>query len=356
MGTLVLSHIPSLRAIRAARRTRDRLLWDAVGRVEQRQALARCVPNADQIDFDDLVRLGAWEPGEGELLHVLVGEVSARRDRKPIACHVISATLPAGALMRVSPGVYAESPAFAALQYSRGRSLGEVVALLMELLGTYSLSEEATLPISWGGVWPDERDRKDVEQVHYRCEPAVTMAELRAMARWAKSSHFATFRAAVRIAAPGSASPAETVMFGVLGGPMRVGGFACAGLPKGGMLLNFHLDFDTNAVRMASNVPYAVCDAYIPAAKIDLEYNGAGHEEENARIHDGQRNNGLKGMGVTVLVINRDQMRDIVALEAIARSIYKAAKRRFRYYMDGYRKLQGAWLNELRKGVGLPPA
>ena len=122
--------------------------------------------------------------------------------------------------MRVSPGVYAESPAFAALQYSRGRSLGEVVALLMELLGTYSLSEEATLPISWGGVWPDERDRKDVEQVHYRCEPAVTMAELRAMARWAKSSHFATFRAAVRIVAPGSASPAETVMFGMLGAPL----------------------------------------------------------------------------------------------------------------------------------------
>ena len=116
MGTLVLSHIPSLRAIRAARRTRDRLLWDAVGRVEQRQAIARCVPNADQIDFDELVRLGAWEPGEGELLHVLVGEASARRDRKPIACHVVSATLPAGALMRVSLGVYAESPAFAALQ------------------------------------------------------------------------------------------------------------------------------------------------------------------------------------------------------------------------------------------------
>lgn len=356
MGTLVLSHIPSLRAIRAARRTRDRLPWDAVGRVEQRRAVARCVPNGDQIDLDDLVRLGAWEATEGEPLHLLVGEASARRDREPIACHVVSAALPAGALMRVVPGVYAEAPAFMALQYSRGRTLGEVAALLMELLGTYSLPEEAASSISWGGVWPDSRARRDVEQAHYRCEPAVTMAELKAMVRWAKSSDFATFRSAVRIVAPGSASPAETVMFGMLGAPMRFGGFACAGLPKGGMRLNHRLDFDANAVRMASGVPYAICDAYIPAAKIDLEYNGAGHEVENARIHDGQRNNGLKGMGVTVLVINRDQMRDVSALEAMARSIYKAAGRQFRYTFKGYRLRQEGLLSDLRKGIGLPGA
>lgn len=107
---------------------------------------------------------------------------------------------------------------------------------------------------------------------------------------------------------------------------------------------------------MASGVPYAVCDAYIPAAHIDTEYNGIGHEEENRRIHDGQRNNGLKGMGVTVLVINRDQMRDIVALEAIARSIHKAAGGLLRYRYSGVRQRQTAWLNGLRAGSGLPPA
>ena len=139
-------------------------------------------------------------------------------------------------------------------------------------------------------------------------------------------------------------------------GPDALRGFACAGLPKGGMRLNHRLDFDANAVRMASGVPYAICDAYIPAAKIDLEYNGAGHEVENARIHDGQRNNGLKGMGVTVLVINRDQMRDVSALEAMARSIYKAAGRQFRYTFKGYRLRQEGLLSDLRKGIGLPGA
>ena len=327
-----------------------------MSRVEQRRALKGCVPNVDQIDFGELDRKGAWERDGGEPLHILVREPGARRNRKPLACHVVSESLPAGALMCMAPGIYVCSPAFTALAYSRGRSLGEVLALLMELLGTYSLPPEATLPIAWGGVWPDERSKEDVEQVHYRCEPVTTMTELRSLARWAKSSDYQVFREAVRIAAPGSASPCETVMYGMLGAPMRHGGFACAALPKGGMLLNFRLDFDANAVRMASNVPYAVCDVYISAAKIDIEYNGAGHEQENARIHDGQRNNGLKGMGVTVIVINRDQMRDIVALEAIAKAICKAAGKRFRYYIDGYRKSQEQWLNELRKGVGLPSA
>ena len=355
MGTLVLSHIPSLRAIRAARRAYGLLPWNAIGRVEQRRALADCVPNVDQIDFGELDRLGAWEAAEGEPLHLLVKEAAARRRREPLDCRVFSGALPAGALMRVAPGVYAASPAFAALRYARGRSLGEVLALIMELLGTYALPPEATLPISWGGVWPDEQSDKAVEQVHYWCEPVVTLLELRALARWAKSSEDAVFREAVRIAAPGSASPAETVAYGMLGAPMRHGGFGCSALPRGGMLLNHRIEFDANAVHMASGMTHAICDAYIPAAKIDIEYNGIGHEEENVRIHDGQRNNGIKGMGVVVFVINRDQMRDIVALEAIAKAIYKAAGKQFRYTFKGYRKRQERLLKDLRKGVGLPP-
>lgn len=106
---------------------------------------------------------------------------------------------------------------------------------------------------------------------------------------------------------------------------------------------------------MASGIPYAVCDLYIPAAGSDLEYNGGYHEQESVRVRDGQRNNGLKGMGVKVLVINRDQMIDIVALEAIAQSIYDDANQRFRYQAAGYRARQLALLNGLRAGIGLPP-
>ena len=235
-------------------------------------------------------------------------------------------------------------------------TLGEVAALLMELLGTYSLPEEATSSISWGGVWPDARARRDVEQAHYRCEPAVTMAELKAMARWAKSSDFATFRSAVRIVAPGSASPAETVMFGMLGAPDALRGLCMRRPAQGRNAAQSSLGLRRE--RRAHGVGRSICymRRVYPRAKIDLEYNGAGHEVENARIHDGQRNNGLKGMGVTVLVINRDQMRDVSALEAMARSIYKAAGRQFRYTFKGYRLRQEGLLSDLRKGIGLPGA
>lgn len=355
METLVIIDFSALRGVRSARRAYGSLPWGAVGRVEQRHAIEGCVPNADMVDLDDLARLGMWAPNESEELHVLVASAGARRARAPMLCHVCPGPLPLGAIMRVAPGVYCSSPAYTALRCSRGRSVPEILILLLELLGSYSLPPEATFPIAWGGVWPDEVERKSVEQIHYPSEPVVTIKELQAMARYAKSSEYANFRTAVRLAATGSRSPAESIMYGMFAPPLRFGAFGISSL-KGGMLLNHRIDFDTTSLHMASGVPYAVCDAYIPAAHIDTEYNGIGHEEENRRIHDGQRNNGLKGMGVTVLVINRDQMRDIVALEAIARSIHKAAGGLLRYRYSGVRQRQTAWLNGLRAGSGLPPA
>ena len=106
---------------------------------------------------------------------------------------------------------------------------------------------------------------------------------------------------------------------------MRFGGFGCCSLPMGGLLLNYRIDFDTLAVNMSSGIPYAICDLYCPAAGVDNEYNGIGHELQNARIHDGNRNNGLKAMGIHVLVINRDQMKDLVALEAFAQTMHRLA-------------------------------
>lgn len=353
MGALVISYYSALRAIRHVRKVNGCLTWDSVRRAEQRQALASCVPNADVIDLSVLQRWGILD--DEEELHVLVSSGAARRYADILHCHVVSASLPANALMRLESGLYCTSPAFTAFLCSKGKTVPEVLPLLMELLGGYTLPPEATFPISWGGVWPDDMQRDSVEQAHYGCDPAVDMPDLRNVARWTKSSFDAPFRQAVGMALPGSASPMESILAAMLGAPMGHGGFGCAGLPKGGMLLNDRVDFDGGAVQMASGMPYAICDVRIPSAKIDIEYNGAGHEEMLARIHDGQRNNGLKGMGYDVLVINRDQMRDISALESIAQYIYRRAGVRFRYRVNGYRLLQGKMLSGLRHGTGLRP-
>ena len=277
--------------------------------------------------------------------------------------------------MHIEADIYATSPAMTAMLCSKNESVAKTLMLLMELLGTYSLPPEATYPIAYDDTWPkansfeamddldcqgdqptpEKQAETRYEQAHYKCEPATTIEELEAVARFAKSSSCASFRTAVKLARAGSASPAESLMFAVLGAPMRFGGFGCCSLPMGGLLLNYRVDFDTLAVNMSSGIPYAICDLYCPAAGVDNEYNGIGHELQNARIHDGNRNNGLKAMGIHVLVINRDQMKDLVALEAFAQTMHRLAGVRFRYRIKGYRKRQAAWLNALRAGIGLAP-
>lgn len=373
--TTVISHLSALRAIRRARRAYSALPWDAIDDEQQTQALVGCVPNKDAIDFAALAILDAWSEDDSERLDLFVASGSNRRPDGRLLQHTITAPLSQGAIMHIEADIYATSPAMTAMLCSKNESVAKTLMLLMELLGTYSLPPEATYPIAYDDTWPEansfetmddldcqgdqptpeKQSETRYEQTHYKCEPATTIEELEAVARFAKSSSYASFRTAIKLARAGSASPAESLMFAVLGAPMRFGGFGCCSLPMGGLLLNYRIDFDTLAVNMSSGIPYAICDLYCPAAGVDNEYNGIGHELQNARIHDGNRNNGLKAMGIHVLVINRDQMKDLVALEAFAQTMHRLAGVRFRYRIKGYRKRQAAWLNTLRAGIGLAP-
>lgn len=373
--TTVISHLSALRAIRRARRAYSALSWDVVDDEQQAQALADCVPNKDAIDFAALAILDAWSEDDPNRLDLLVAGGNNRRPDERLLQYTITAPLPEGAIMHIEADIYATSPAMTAMLCSKNESVAKTLMLLMELLETYSLPPEATYPIAYDDIWPksdgyaatgdldcrggqsatDQQNETRYEQAHYKCEPATTIEELEAVARFAKSSSYASFRTAVKLARTGSASPAESLMFAVLGAPMRFGGFGCCSLPMGGLLLNYRIDFDTLAVNMSSGIPYAICDLYCPAAGVDNEYNGIGHELQNARIHDGNRNNGLKAMGIHVLVINRDQMKDLVALEAFAQTMHRLAGVRFRYRIKGYRKRQAAWLNALRAAIGLAP-
>lgn len=371
--TTVISHLSALRAIRRARRAYSALPWGVIDDEQQAQALADCVPNKDAIDFAALAILDAWSEDDPERLDLFVAGGNNRRADERLLQHTITAPLPESAIMHIEADIYATSPAMTAMLCSKNESVAKTLMLLMELLGTYSLPPEATYPLAHDDTWPkadgfevmgdldcqgsqpapEGQAETRYEQAHYKCEPATTIEDLEAIARFAKSSSYASFRTAVKLARAGSASPAESLMFAVLGAPMRFGGFGCCSLPMGGLLLNYRIDFDTLAVNMSSGIPYAICDLYCPAAGVDNEYNGIGHELQNARIHDGNRNNGLKAMGIHVLVINRDQMKDLVALEAFAQTMHRLAGVRFRYRIKGYRKRQAAWLNALRAGIGL---
>lgn len=389
---IIVTGISSIRGIRAARRSYSALTWPHLNDRQQEEALKRSLPNRDQIDFETLSRNGFWEKADDGDLWVLVPDASHRRNKGSVRCTVFSGALPPHALIQIEPDMCCTSPAFTALLYARSHTFAQTFMLIMELLGTYTLPPEATFPLEDGETWPnlggsdagtgqqaEETSEDDdpphisdedvlaepqareakivatvVDQIHNSCEAATTLAELEALAAWTTRGVDETFRRAVRHAAEGSRSPAESVQYGMFGLPHRYGGFNCAALPQG-ILLNYRLDFNDNAVAMADGMPYATCDLYIPAAKSDIEYNGIGHELVNSRIHDANRNNGLQGMGVRVIVIDRKQMASITALEAIAETIHRFARVRYRYQVKEYRNLQDRLLNDLRKAVGMPP-
>ena len=338
---IVVSNISSICGIRAARRRYSALNWHPLDARSQRLVLSKCIPNLSSLDFEELSRYGFWQGAEGEKLYVLTGNAGNRRFNGDILCQVIARPLPAGSILQVNKNLYCTSPALTALLYARKHSFEETFMLLMELLGAYTLPDDATLHIEQGETWPDTQSKTSttndeaaderlsdeevladeenqtasdaetaiekavVEQIHNQCEPATTLHDLRTLARWATSKADRTFRQAVNLVAAGSRSPAESVQYSMLGLPFWRGGFNCLSLP-GGIKLNYKIVFNTNLANMTSGIPYAVCDAYIPAAKIDYEYNGIGHELENARIHDANRNNGLQGMGIRVIVVDRN--------------------------------------------------
>lgn len=251
--TTVISHLSALRAIRRARRAYSALPWDVIDDEQQTQSLEGCVPNKDAIDFAALAILDAWSEDDSECLDLFVAGGNNRRPDGRLLQHTITAPLPQGAIMHIEADIYVTSPAMTAMLCSKNESVAKTLMLLMELLGTYSLPPEATYPIAYDDTWPkangfeamdgldcqgdqptpEKQAETRYEQAHYKCEPATTIEELEAVARFAKSSSYASFRTAVKLARAGSASPAESLMFAVLGAPMRFGGFGCCSLPMG---------------------------------------------------------------------------------------------------------------------------
>ena len=273
---IIVCGLSALRGIRRARRVHDLWSWALLDAQEQERVLAAATSRKSLIDFEELARRGFWGEEDTEELELLVGRPADRRRVAHVRCRCASGPLPEGSLCRVAPGLYATSPLYTAWQYSKGRGMAAVVMLLSELMGTYGLSEEATMTIAWGGVWPGKEegpalaapadatdsdlaapadatdpdlaapdsafaagtaDDKPADQAHYRCDPAFTREDLDAFARISSGRVFAQ---AAAIALPDAASPMESVMAGMLGAPHRLGGFGLSAL-RGGMLLNHRI-------------------------------------------------------------------------------------------------------------------
>lgn len=354
MDTIVISHDTALRAVRTSRRRYASLAWEPVDRASQQRVLDACVPNAGALDLEELERLGVWSPDQGPL-DILVSSTCARRPcGGAVRPHLDSRALPANSLLSVAKGVYAVSPALAVVQYAEDHAWQEVLGLTMELCGTFSLPDEPPDcgPVGWGSEAVEISGAGGERPAggYVGSEPVLTTRQLKRYLSYAKDIRgLPCARRAAEFALDRAASPMEAIMAAMFHAPMSAGGFNIKD-----MQLNRRMEFSHDAV-LASGMPYAVLDAYIAAADAALEYNGHYHDAPSSRVHDEKRTCGLAAMGILTIPVNDEQLRNIDALEAIARILYRRMGKRFRYSTEGYHNKQTELLNHLRRQMGLKP-
>ncbi len=80
--------------------------------------------------------------------------------------------------------------------------------------------------------------------------------------------------------------------------------------------------------RLLTRRSHFECDAYLPQAKVDLEYNGILHEEEGQIAVDVERANALEAMGYRMMTISRQSFFDGEAFGRLMRAIERRSGHR----------------------------
>lgn len=313
-STIVVSHESALRGIRFTRCRYGVLPWRHLAAREQRDALSRARASKAAVDHDGLARLGFCSWDERDDVHLLATNKAARRQIPGLCISSIRANVSSGLFLEAAPNVIVPSPDFCFIQCCEKLSFPAALALGLELCGTFSIGE--TL---------GNGQANDGTPGYHECEASMTVRSLtRTLTRLKYVKGLTTARVVAQYLLDGARSPMEAIVAGVFHPPFSRGGFGIED-----MLLNHQIDFDRTAVD-ASNMPYAICDAYIPSAKATLEYNGGYHNDQHAHMHDERRSLGLGALGISTLPLNQETLKDIYALEAVARILYERKGKRYR--------------------------
>ncbi|MBE6469127.1 MAG: hypothetical protein E7001_04020 [Coriobacteriaceae bacterium] len=243
-------------------------------------------------------------PGESlEIVDVLVRSANRRRQLAGARAHVLGGELEADALLQIAPGVLVTDIRLTALLSAQDLTFLELVEYYCEICGAYDLPSE-----------PETSYRERA--------PLTTVAELSAyferMANRVRGSK--TARRALLYVREGLRSPLETAMVLMLVLPRAMGGFGMRSL-----LTDHRLEIPPHA-RHLTRRSFLVCDAFLPASRIDFEYHGFGHDEEEQATIDDERVNTLRAMGIRVIAIRRWAFFDGAAFRRFAGAVIREAK------------------------------
>ena len=254
-------------------------------------------------------------------LDIMVSAKSARRPSKAIRPHVCSKALPGGAFVNVSDGLYVSSPEFCFFQMAGEYPLGKLIALGIELCGTYSQPDKVSICER-----QDER-QENFAEILYNLPHLTSKKKLQAftdrIGGW-----FGQRQAlqALRYISDGSGSPMETILFILLTLPYRYGGY---GLPM--PELNGCIYPKKGALPFAGKSFYRG-DLLWREAGVVVEYNSdMVHANTDSIAMDAIRRGDLALCGISEVTVTKRQLYSIELFDKVARQIASRIGKKLRY-------------------------
>lgn len=240
-----------------------------------------------------------------------------------------SSEMPLGTIRRISEDVDVVSPACSLLQITgHGASITRTIMLASELCGTFAVYNppplvrnllQSTLDTSGipivDGWRPFITSNGKISSLWSR-PPLATPDELIGLAEEIDSRPGCRkLITAAKLVAPNAASPFEVRTGMLLGLPRAKGGMGFAGLVH-----NKKIRLTKEAALLAQR-KHCYCDLYWPEG-FDLECQSAlVHQNEKSYLSDSDREAALACMGINVLPVTYDQIRDAQRFGALSNTI-----------------------------------
>ena len=275
-------------------------------------------------------------------VNLMVASPESRRKSTFVHPHVRMDSSTEWCFIEIDKDVSISSPAFCFFQMSGELSLIKLIELGYELCGSYTspvikrndLCDKinARFPVSGG----DNRSTKIAQNDLYGLPQLTNIKELKAFtSRMKGENQYNWVSRALRYIVDGSASPMETILVMLLILPYKYGGY---GLPA--PELNKRINTRKEATYRPGKV-YYICDLFWPKANLAVEYDSdAYHTGTYHIVKDSKRRLELTMLGIDVITVTGNQVRDIPSFERIAKLIAQRLHKRLQYDNSKFLKAQ----------------
>ena len=307
--------------------------WRLYRRSQEKRVLSLCYrkPPGKSPDTNALRSGKTW--GLTLPIDVMVGTPNARRPSKTLRPHVCPSSLPDGAFLNAGGGLFVSSPEFCFFQMASECPLAKLIALGIELCGSYSLPDKDTAIL----------DQETHESALYDLKPLTSKKKLKAFISHTNGWHgHKQASKAIQYITDGSASPMETILCIFLTLPYRYGGYGLP-LPE----LNGRIYPEKEAKRFVGREFYRG-DLLWRKAGVVAEYNSdLEHASPDRIARDAIRRSDLALCGIYEVTVTKRQVFYTELFEKVARQIASKIGRELRYNNKEFSKVHQALRSSL---------